>query len=311
MPETEIPELSIVLPVFNEQDNLAELYRRLTSVLTDQLKLSHYELVFVDDFSKDNSWELINQLHSKDKRVKGLKFSRNFGHHVALSAGIQAAKGKAVVIMDSDLQDQPEEIPKLYRKFQEGFDVVYGIRARKNHSFLKRFTADLFVNVMNSISEVKINSHVFRIMSRRIVDVVNQFKERDRFLLGLISYAGFKEIGIEVEHGVRFAGQTKYSWRKMMRLALNSITSFSIRPLQLASWCGFVLAFFGFVAIIALSIMKIFFNIGVMGWPSIMVAIIFIGGIQMIFLGLLGEYIGRIFLEVKQRPLFVVEKQLS
>lgn len=305
--------LSIVLPVYNEEGCLSELYQRLTKTLTALKGISGYELVFVDDGSRDRSWPMIQSLHEKDPRVVGVRFSRNFGHHMALSAGINIAKGQAVVMMDSDLQDQPEEIPKLYAKFLEGYDVVYGVRRQKKHGLIKQCLSLMFNKVMAVFSDtqIKINSHIFRIMSRRVVDVFNQFGERDRYIIGLISFAGFKETGVDVEHGVRAAGQTKYSFRKMMRLGMNSITAFSMRPLQVASWVGFFLAFLGFIAIIYLFILKIFFGMGILGWPSTMVVIIFIGGIQMLFLGLIGEYIGRIFLEVKRRPLYVIDTHLK
>ncbi|MBF0504467.1 MAG: glycosyltransferase family 2 protein [Candidatus Omnitrophica bacterium] len=306
-------QLSVVLPVFNEEGNLRELYQRLSKVLRDNLNLTVYEIIFVDDFSRDGSWKIIEELNQKDPLVRGIKFSRNFGHHIALSAGINSSRGDAVVMMDSDLQDLPEEIPKLYGMFSRGYDVVYGIRKVKKYNVFKKETSRIFNWLMNSIidADVKINSNIFRIMSRRVIEVFNQYKERDRNITGLISYAGFKEIGVEVEHGARFSGKTKYSLTKMLRLAMNSLTAFSIRPLQLASWVGFILSFFGFISIIYLIIAKIFFGMGILGWTSLLVVIIFIGGIQMLFLGLLGEYIGRIFLEVKGRPLYVVEKYLE
>ena len=305
--------LSIVLPVFSEEGNLRELYQRLTRVLGQELGLSDYEIIFVDDFSLDASWQIIEEFHQKDTRVKGIKFSRNFGHHMALSAGINLARGQAVIIMDADLQDRPEEIPVLYRKFLEGNDIVYGIRRRKKFGLFKRLSSAVFNRLMDVIADpqIKINSNVFRIMSRRVVDVFNQFRERDRFITGLVSYAGFREIGVDVEHGERFSGATKYSLSKMLRLGMNSVTAFSIRPLQLATWTGFMFALLGFVAIVYLVAAKIFFGLGILGWASIMVVIIFIGGVQMLFMGILGEYIGRIFLEVKGRPLYVVEKKLD
>ena len=311
MNQNEIIKISVVLPVFNEEGNLPELYRRLKKVFVEGLKIESYEFIFVDDFSKDTSWQIIESFHNNDPRVKGIKFSRNFGHHIALSAGINISQGEAVIMMDSDLQDQPEEIGKLYQKFKEGYDIVYGIRRQKQHGVFKNLTSLMFNKIMNAISDVGINTNVFRIMSRRVVNVFNQFKERDRFITGLISYTGFRELGVEVEHDERFSGPSKYGLRKMLRLALNTMTSFSIRPLQLASIVGFFLSFVAFLAIIYLFIMKIFFGSGILGWTSLMVLIIFIGGIQMLFLGLLGEYIGRILSEVKQRPLYVVDQQLS
>ena len=306
-------QLSVILPVFNEEMNLGFLCQRLTKVLTETLGIKDFEIICIDDRSSDGSWAVIQGLHAKDPRVLGVRLSRNFGHHIALTAGINLAQGQAVVLMDSDLQDLPEELPKLVEKYREGYEVVYAIRRAKRHSFFKRVSSRAFNNLMKVLAEpgITINSTVFRIMSRRVVDTFNRFQERDRYTLGLVSYAGFKETGVEVVHGERVAGKTKYNLGKMVRLALNSMTAFSIRPLQLASWFGFILSFVGLIAMIALVVRKIFFNIPVVGWASIMMSIIFIGGIQMLFLGLQGEYIGRIFSEVKQRPLYIVDEELK
>ncbi|MFH1287800.1 MAG: glycosyltransferase family 2 protein [bacterium] len=304
------PKFSIVVPVFNEKSNLIILHERLTKVMENFGK--SYEIIFIDDGSKDVSWNIVEQLHSKDNNVKGLKFSRNFGHHVALTAGMDISKGDAVILMDADLQDQPEEIPVLYKKFQEGYDVVFGIRKERQHNLLKRITSKIFLFFMNRIvdSDVPINSHIFRIMSRRIVDTIKQFRERERFITGLISFVGFKQTGVKIKHGKRFSGKTKYGLGKLIMLALNTLTSFSYKPLQLASIIGAIVSLFSFCCIIYLVIKKLIFDIPIMGWTSIMVTVLFIGGVQMLFLGILGEYIGRTYSEVQNRPIYIVEDKL-
>ncbi len=304
-------DISIIVPIYNEEGNLQELYKRLTHVLEEQLRIT-YEIILVDDGSKDRSWLLINELHTRNSNVKGIKFSRNFGHHIAITAGMDIAKGKAVILMDGDLQDQPEEIPKLYQKFLEGFDVVYGVRQERKHSFLKIMTSKIFILLINRIvgSEVPINSHIFRIMNRKVVNTLNQFRERDRFITGLISFIGFKQIGVEIQHGQRYAGKTKYTLFKLLKLAMNTVTSFSYKPLQLASLLGIIISCLSFLGVIYLVIKKFFCGVSIIGWTSTVVIILFIGGIQMLFLGVLGEYVGRIYAESQNRPLYVIKETL-
>ena len=306
------PDISVIIPVYNEQGNLPELYKRLINVLENELQ-TIYEIILVDDGSKDKSWNIIEDLHNENSNVKGIKFSRNFGHHIAITAGMDYAKGDSVILMDADLQDQPEEIPKLYKKYKEGFDVVFGIRKEKQHSFAKRTASKTFIWFMNKIvnSEVPINSNIFRIINRKVVDTINQFRERERFITGLISFVGFKQIGVEVKHGERYSGETKYSFTKLLKLAFNTLTSFSYKPLQIASMFGAIISIISFIFIIYLVIRKLFFNIGLMGWTSTIVLILFIGGIQMLFLGILGEYIGRIYSENQKRPLYVIDEEMK
>ena len=301
---------SIVLPVFNEEGVLDELYRRLTAALEGIGR--SYEILFVDDGSKDGSFAKLTALRAKDERVRAIRFSRNFGHHMAITAGMDASRGECVVLMDSDLQDQPEEIPKLLAKFDEGFDVVYGVRTGKKHSIFKRASSWAFVKTINMlVAEGSINTHIFRLVRRNVVDVVNSCREHSRFIVGLVSWAGFDQVGVPVAHGERFSGETKYSLWKMIKLALNSMTSFSNIPLQLASYTGFFAAFvavsFGgwFVA------RKVLYNTAVEGWTSTMVAIFFLGGVQLLCIGILGEYVGRVFTVVQNRPLYVVAKRLG
>ena len=210
--------ISIVIPVFNEEENLLELHKRLKYVLENELRLT-YEIIFVDDGSKDQSWSIIEKLHKNNHNVKGIKFSRNFGHHLAITAGMDYAKGNSIILMDADLQDQPEEIPKLYNKYKEGYDVVYGIRKERQHSFLKKLTSKIFISLMNKIvdSEIPINSHIFRIMNKKVLKNLNQFRERERFITGLISFIGFNQTGVNIEHGKRYAGETKYNLKKLLK----------------------------------------------------------------------------------------------
>lgn len=305
-------KISIVIPIYNEEETLPELHRRLTNAVP-QLTADNYEIIFVDDGSKDHSWQVITTLSKNDPHIKAIKFSRNFGHHIAITAGMDYATGDAVVLMDGDLQDQPEEIVKLYTHFLKGFDVVFGIRKERRHSFVKVFTSKLFIYFINKVigTEVPINSNIFRIMSRRVVDHLNKLRERDRFITGLISYIGFKQVGIEVVHGERYAGQTKYSWFKLFKLALNTITAFSSKPLQLASLLGTLISGVSFLAIIYLVFLRITFSVVFSGWTSIMVLILFMGGIQMLLLGILGEYVGRNYAESQHRPLYIIDETIK
>jgi glycosyltransferase involved in cell wall biosynthesis len=305
-------KISIVVPVFNEEKNLPELHRRLAQVLP-KLAGDSYEIIVVDDGSRDSSWAKICELSAADSHFKGIKFSRNFGHHIAVTAGMDYASGEAVVLMDGDLQDQPEEIPKLYAHFLKGFDVVFGIRRERKHTLLKIITSRLFILFINKItgSEVPINSHIFRIMNRKVVDNLNKFRERERFITGLISYLGFKQVGVEVVHGARYAGETKYSWFKLFKLALNTVTGFSYRPLQLASYLGTLFSVISFLAILYLIILRVLCKVTFPGWTSIMVLVLFMGGIQMLLLGILGEYVGRNYAESQRRPLYIIDDTLG
>lgn len=308
---SEVPFFSIILPVFNEEGVIDELYRRLTLAL--EAIGRPYEVLFVDDGSRDASFPKLRTLSEQDGRVRVLRFSRNFGHHMAITAGMDESRGECVVLMDSDLQDQPEEIHKLLAKFDEGFDVVYGIRQDKQHGLFKRISSALFVRTMNLLVREggSINTHIFRLVRRNVVDVVASCREHARFIVGLVSWAGFEQVGVEVVHGARYAGETKYSLWKMVRLALHSMTSFSSLPLQLASYVGFGAALAGGFFAAWLVWRKMFHDMGVEGWTSTMVVILFLGGVQLLCLGILGEYIGRLFTGVQNRPLYVVAKRVG
>ena len=304
--------ISVVLPIFNEAENIYELHKRLNKVLRNDLNL-RYELIFIDDGSSDNSWNLIESLANKDKNIKGIHFSRNFGHHIALTAGLKISSGDAVITMDSDLQDQPEEIPKLIKKYEEGYDVVSAIRQKRRFRYFKNISSKLFTWVINILAatSIPINTSNFRIMSHQVVESFKSFKERERFFNGLISYLGYSQVGVPVEHGTRYKGETKYSIRKMIGLAITSITSFSYRPLRLASLIGMTFSFVGFGLIIFLFYRRFILDLGVEGWTSIVVLIIFLSGIQLVILGLLGEYIGKMYSEVKGRPMYIVDKKIG
>tara|TARA_B100000315_G_scaffold260721_1_gene324448 strand:- start:9092 stop:10069 length:978 start_codon:yes stop_codon:yes gene_type:complete len=309
--QTLCPEISIILPIYNEINILQELYNQLTSALK---KITEsYELIFVDDGSRDGSYKFLEELNRKDSdHVRVLKLSRNFGHHIALTSGIQHSKGKYTVIMDSDLQDRPEEIEKLYEKIKEGYDCVYGNREDSTHSRFKKITSFLFNKLMNLIVDayVPINSSVFRIMNRNFVENFNKLGEQERFIPGMMSWMGFKQTGILLKHGHRFSGKTKYSIVKMIRLSFNSLTSYSFLPLQISSLFGFIIAFLAGVAIIILAFRKILLGYIIDGWTSLIITILFIGGIQLIALGIMGEYIGRTYLESQKKPLYFIEKHL-
>jgi glycosyltransferase involved in cell wall biosynthesis len=301
------PRLSIVVPIHNEQENLPELYHRIRQAM--ETWENSYELILVNDGSNDRSLDIIRSLHENDPRVKYLSLSRNFGHQVAITAGLDFASGEAVLVMDGDLQDPPELIPTLVTKWQEGFDVVYAVREeREETSPYRQFIYRIFYRLLRRLARVDIplDAGDFRLMSRRVVESLKKMSERNRFVRGLTAWVGFKQTGISYIRPARHAGVTKYSWAKLWRLALDGLVSFSFIPLQLATWFGFVVS--GLCALYTsyLFYVRIFSNSPPVGWTSIMVALLFLGGVQLLTLGIIGEYIGRIFDEVKQRPLYLV-----
>jgi dolichol-phosphate mannosyltransferase len=300
--------LSIVVPVFNEAEVIAETYRRLTGVASGIEDLD-YELVVVDDGSRDGTFATLEALAQADARLRVLKFSRNFGHQTAITAGVDVARGDAIVVIDADLQDPPEVIPRMVAKWREGFDVVYGVREKRHgETPLKLFTATMFYRVLNRMTSISIPVDVgdFRLMSRRAADQLRAMREQDRFVRGLVSWIGFRQAGVEYHRDARLAGETKYPFRKMLRFAMDGITSFSTVPLKLATWLGYFASAFAFLYLLSVFVQKLLGET-VQGWATIMVAMLFLGGVQLICLGIMGEYIGRIFTEIKQRPLYVVE----
>ncbi len=305
------PRLTVVLPVFNEEGNLRELCARLVAVLEGTLGVT-FELIFVDDGSSDGSFDILAALHAEDDRVRVLRFARNFGHHIAITAGLDAARGELVAFMDSDLQDQPEALPILFEKLEEGYDLVRAIRKEKKHSLFKRLTSATFQALMNRlVSGFQIDTAIFRIARRPLIDAVKACRERDRFVAGLFSWVGFRQTSVEVPHGARFSGETKYTLRKMVRLALNSITAFSRAPLRLANAVGLMVSVLSFVGGLGVIYLKLRYDTAVVGWPSTIVLITFLGGVQLLCLGIIGEYVGRIYHEVQRRPLYVLADDLD
>ncbi len=304
--------ISVIIPVYNEEENLPELYRRLKTVLEEKLQET-YEIIFVDDGSKDNSWNIIERFHKENPHLKGIKFSRNFGHHIAVTAGLDYCIGKVVVLMDGDLQDPPEEIPKLYVKSQEGYDVVYAIRKTRKDPALKKLTSNCFYALFKILANVEIpqSTGIFRITSRQVVDVFIKCREKSRFVTGLMSWTGFSCVGVETVRDARYAGNTKYSFYKSTILALHSMTAFSYFPLRIATYVGSVFSLLSLIVGIYMLIKKVLFGFPISGYASLIVAITFIGGVQLFILGIMGEYIGRIYTECQARPLYIVGNKLG
>jgi glycosyltransferase involved in cell wall biosynthesis len=300
---------SIIAPIYNEIENLPELYRRMCEVMESSGK--PWELILVDDGSTDGSTEKIRELAQADKHVRPVIFARNFGHQVAITAGWDYARGDAVVIIDADLQDPPEVIPQLAAKWQEGYEVVYAVRAeREGETWFKKFTAAMFYRIIHWITDVKIpvDTGDFRLMDRKVVDVLKQMKERHRFPRGMSAWVGFKQIGVEYKRAARTAGVTKYPFRKMLKLAVNAITGFSYFPLQVATFFGFMSAGISILAIPVVAILRLAGSHFFEGQTTTLISVLFLGGVQLISLGILGEYIGRLYDEAKGRPLYIVRE---
>ncbi len=304
-------EISVVVPVYNEEESVPELHRRLTDVLGRVA--ASYEIVLVDDGSRDRSWELIRELASKDSRVRGLSFSRNFGHQMAFTAGLDHVDGDAVVIMDADLQDPPEVIPELVARWREGYDVVFAVRAkREGETAFKLVTAAAFYRVLRRVTNVNIpvDTGDFRLMSRKAANAFRRLREHHRFTRGMVSWLGFKQVGVEYLRASRHAGETKYTMRKMLRLASDGLTSFSYLPLQLASWLGVAVSALAGLALLAELVVKAAGS--ALGWMWIgMTGLALLGGLQLIALGLVGEYLGRVFDDVRGRPLYLVQETVN
>jgi polyisoprenyl-phosphate glycosyltransferase len=303
------PVFSIIAPNFNELDSLPELYRRISEVMDSTGE--PWELVIVDDGSQDGSTEWILSLAEKDPRIRPVIFARNFGHQIAVTAGLDYSRGDAVTIIDADLQDPPEVILEMIQKWREGYEVVYAVRAeREGESKFKVWTASLFYRLIYRITDVKIplDTGDFRLLDRKVVNVMNSMRERHRFLRGMSAWVGFRQVGVHYKRAARFAGTTKYPFRKMFKLALNAITSFSFFPLQLATYLGFGAAALSIVMIPIVIILRSFTQTELLGQASTLVAVLFFGGVQLISLGILGEYLGRVYDEVRNRPLYIVSK---
>jgi dolichol-phosphate mannosyltransferase len=301
-------KLSVIIPIYNEEGNIPALFERLNSVVS-KMEVEK-EFLFVNDGSRDNSIALIKALAAKNTFVKYIDFSRNFGHQVAVSAGLDKASGDAIVIIDADLQDPPELIIEMFNKMQNGFDVVYAKRrARKGESFLKKFTARMFYRILGSITSVSIpvDTGDFRIMSKQVADIVKSMPEKEKFLRGQISWVGFEQTFVEYDRDERQTGETGYTYSKMIRFALDGITSFSNFPLKFATGAGFVVSGFSFLMILYALYSRYILKVYEPGWTSLMLAITFIGGIQLISIGIIGEYISRMSANIRNRPLYVIK----
>lgn len=300
---------SIIAPIYNEKENLPELQRRVTEVLDSTNE--PWELILVDDGSTDGSTDIIRELAKKDERVRPIIFARNFGHQIAITAGWDYARGDAVVIIDADLQDPPELILEMAKKWREGNEVVYAVRAeREGESWFKLMTASLFYRIIYRITDVKIplDTGDFRLMDRKVINVLKQMRERHRFPRGMSAWVGFKQVGVEYKRAARKAGETKYPFRKMFRLAINAVTGFSYFPLQVATYFGFASAGFAILVIPIVIYLRITGSQAFFGQASTLIAVLFLGGVQLISLGVLGEYIGRLYDEAKGRPLYIVRE---
>ena len=302
-------ELSIVIPLYNEEANIDRLIERLISVL-DKIKTT-YEIVCINDGSKDNTLKLLIDYHQRNSIIKVINLSRNFGKEIALTAGIDYANGAAVIPIDADLQDPPELIEQLVAKWREGYDVVYGTRkSRSGESWLKRFTANSFYKTIGKMSPVPIpaNTGDFRLLDRQVVEAIKQLPERTRFMKGLFAWVGYKQTSILFDREPRFGGKTTWNYWKLWNFALDGITSFSFFPLKIWSYLGLVISLISLLYASFLIIRTLIFGIDVAGYASLMVAVLFFGGIQLITLGIIGEYIGRVYEEVKRRPLYFVRE---
>ena len=301
------PRLSIVVPIWNEEQVIPVLYARVREIMESTGET--WELICVNDGSKDRSLELLIATRAADPRVKILNFSRNFGHQIAITAGADFAEGDAVIVMDADLQDPPDVVLRMIEKWRAGYEVVYAVRTkREGETKFKLWTAAAFYRLLQRITEVDIpvDAGDFRLMDRKVVIAMRHLREKHRFMRGLSAWVGFKQIPVEYERAERYAGETKYPLRKMLRLAIAAITSFSFVPLQLATWTGFVLAAVSLIAILTTVILRLSGSGFFLGQATTLVAVLFLGGIQLIFLGIIGEYIGRIYDEAKDRPLYIV-----
>lgn len=306
---SERPELSVVIPAYNEEANIRPMVERLDRAVAPSV--SGLEVVFVDDGSRDGTWAAISELAARDPRVRGIRFARNFGHQAALTAGVDAARGRAVVIIDADLQDPPEVIPEMLARWREGFEVVYGQREeREGETWFKKATARWFYRLLSRITsvEIPVDTGDFRLMGPRAVAAFRSLPERNRFIRGLVAWLGFPQTAVRYRRKPRAAGETKYPLRKMVRLALDGIVGFSYLPLRLATMLGFAVSGLSFLYILVVIGLKIA-GINWPGYTSLMASILFLGGVQLIMIGILGEYIGRIFDEVKRRPLYLVQER--
>ena len=304
--------ISIVLPTYNERENFDALVTRLIPVMEKAAGCS-FEILFVDDGSSDGSAEFLDSLHANDARVKVIHFSRNFGHQAALQAGLDEATGAAVILMDADLQDPPEVLITFIEKWRQGYHVVYGIRKRRKEGYLKRAAYGIFYRTMRAIAEIDLplDAGDFCLLDRRVVNLLVSLRERNRLLRGLRSWVGFRQVGIEYERHARHTGMPKYTLRMLVRLALSGYIGFSAMPLHIATWLGLLSAGAGFAGALWVIVTKIVGIPSPWGWASTMVLILFVGGVQLLVLGIIGEYLHRVYDEVRQRPLYIIQSRVG
>lgn len=305
--------ISIVIPCYNEEEVIQETIRQLEAFASQAAPLKT-EFVFVDDGSSDRTFEQLKEFAGRNVNVRVIRFARNFGHQIAVTAGIDMTSGDAVVVIDADLQDPLSLIHEMIEKWKAGYDVVYGTRTeREGETFFKLATSRLFYRLMNRMSDIAIplDAGDFRLMSRKIVDVLKVMPERDRFIRGMVSWVGFKQISIPYKRAPRFAGVSKYPLRKMLHFAMNGFLSFSYKPLQFAIGLGMFASFLSLIGIVYSVYSRLFLDTWVKGWTALMTAILFLGGVQLLCVGVLGEYVGRIYNEIKRRPLYVVKDSLG
>jgi dolichol-phosphate mannosyltransferase len=298
--------ISVVIPVYRAEACLQELYRRLAAALGPIS--DDFEIVLVEDGGGDNSWGIIQALSRADPRVKGIRFSRNFGQHYGITAGLDYCDGDWIVVMDCDLQDRPEEIPRLYAKAQEGFDMVLARRGKRQDPPLKHLMSSLFYRLFSYLSEMEYDGQVgnFRIMSRRMVENYRAMREQLRFFGALVNQIGFPTASIEVQHDPRFAGETTYTFRKLLKLASEAVIAYSDKPLRMAIKLGFAVSALSFAGGVVIAVRALFFGSPISGWSSLIVSVYFMGGIITALLGIIGIYLGKTFDETKKRPLYIV-----
>jgi glycosyltransferase involved in cell wall biosynthesis len=307
-----VPSISVVAPAYNEQEVLEEFHRRVSAVLSGLG--GDYEIVLVNDGSRDNTLAIMHALRARDPHVTVVDLSRNFGKEIALSAGLDYTKGEVVVVLDSDLQDPPELIPQMLEMWREGYEVIYGTRAvREGETWFKKATANYFYKVIKQVSRVDIpkNTGDFRLMSRRAVEALAKLREEHRFMKGLFAWVGFPSKALLYKRDPRAAGTTKWNYWKLWNLALEGITSFTVAPLKVSTYLGLVIALLALVYAVVVIWKAAFYSDPVRGYPSLMAVMLFLGGVQLISVGLLGEYVGRIFNEVKRRPLYLLNRLMA
>jgi glycosyltransferase involved in cell wall biosynthesis len=303
---------SVVIPMYNEEEVIQETYRRLKTVM-DQSGES-YELLFVNDGSRDRSAQIISQLAKTDSNIRLIDFSRNFGHQIAVTAGMDYASGQAIVIIDADLQDPPEVILRMLEKWREGYEVVYGKRLKRHgETIFKKATAYLFYRILGALTNDKIPKDTgdFRLIDRKVCDAMKKLNEKNRFLRGMINWVGFRQVAVEYVRDERWAGETKYPLKKMLKFASDGIFSFTYKPLKLATYLGFLLSFSGFLYLLYVLYQKLFTDSTTAGWASLVAVNLVFNGIILLILGILGEYVGRIYEEVKGRPLYIVKEEIG